>query len=181
MLHVSISKIRRVKCRVCRAEMNQQSYRDHLKAKHPKENPEDWGSFGQQKLVSMWGSRGGGDGGGGGGGVGRGGGGGKAGQTRARQRGHDSGVGSTSSEGGLGEDSWGEGGEDDGGRTGGPVGGVVTGRDRSRSPLHRQTTERCVVKPFLFLQYSNILLSPRSAPMPDCEDESTSETEEEEE
>ena len=43
-------ELRRVRCRVCREELNFQSYSDHIKALHPEEDPRDRREFGQAKL-----------------------------------------------------------------------------------------------------------------------------------
>ena len=49
--HTSISKAIKVSCRVCRKAVNGQSYYDHLKAKHPTEDPRDRSTYGQRRLV----------------------------------------------------------------------------------------------------------------------------------
>ena len=47
----NIGKTVKVSCRVCRIAINGQSYYDHLKAKHPEENPKDRSTYGQKRLV----------------------------------------------------------------------------------------------------------------------------------
>ena len=42
--------LRRVRCRVCRKEINFQSYSDHLELTHPEEDPKDRREFGQARL-----------------------------------------------------------------------------------------------------------------------------------
>ena len=42
-------ELRRVKCRVCREDMNFQSYVSHLEFVHPEEDPRDRRELGQRK------------------------------------------------------------------------------------------------------------------------------------
>jgi hypothetical protein len=50
--------LQKVKCRVCKKLVNQQSYSDHLKSKHPEEKSDNLRAAGQGSLVS-WASGGG--------------------------------------------------------------------------------------------------------------------------
>lgn len=43
-------KLKRISCRVCGTELNEQSYPDHLKYNHPDEDPRDRRVWGQKKL-----------------------------------------------------------------------------------------------------------------------------------
>jgi hypothetical protein len=53
--HKSASKIIKVICRVesCRKEMNRQSYREHLRDVHPKENSKDLRVYGEQSMATF--------------------------------------------------------------------------------------------------------------------------------
>ena len=48
--HKSVSKERKIICRVCRKEVVAQNYRDHLGAKHPEENSSNLRVYGQASL-----------------------------------------------------------------------------------------------------------------------------------
>jgi hypothetical protein len=45
--------LKRVRCRVCKAELNEQSYPDHLKSNQPEENPKDRHVLGQSQLFQL--------------------------------------------------------------------------------------------------------------------------------
>ena len=43
-------KLKRISCRVCGSELNEQSNPDHLKSNHPDEDPRDRRVWGQKRL-----------------------------------------------------------------------------------------------------------------------------------
>ena len=50
--------LQKVKCRVCKKEINQQYYSDHLKSKHPEEKSDNLRAAGQGSLANWAGAGG---------------------------------------------------------------------------------------------------------------------------
>ena len=48
-----VGALARVKCRVCKQDVNFQYYKEHLKSRHPGEDEKDLRGFGQPKLFEV--------------------------------------------------------------------------------------------------------------------------------
>ena len=47
------SSLRKIRCRVCKGQVNHQGYSDHLRARHPEEDPKDVRVLGQRTIFGV--------------------------------------------------------------------------------------------------------------------------------